>query len=78
MKFNHKTNSDTKLLFLVKYLLFKHQYPIMIDWLKRHVNLSSFILCLEIRELLLLYIHIYIFCVVISQESFVHNPVEYE
>ena len=36
----------------------------LIDWLKRHVNPSGVILCLDVRELRTLYIYIFIFCIV--------------
>ena len=35
-------------------------------------------LCLEIRETGSLYVHIYIFCAVVSKDFFAHGPLEYK
>ena len=40
----------------------------LIDWFLRHVNPSRIILCLELKELCSLHVHIYIFYLVVSSE----------
>ena len=50
-------NKNTKLTVMIDTLF---------DWLQWHINSSRVILCLDVRELRSLYIHVYIFCAVIS------------
>ena len=44
---------------------------IFIDWFYRYVNLYGVILCPEVKELCILYVYIYIFCVVFFASGYI-------
>ena len=50
----------------------------LIDIFQRHVNLSRFILCLEVKELDLFDILIYIFLSFLKSFFFAHGLIKYE